>query len=147
MVVAPAFGITKPAKYKMGLQLYTVRDAMERDLSGTLQKIAAMGYEDLETYGFNPDDVKYYGLKATELRSALDDLGLSTSSGHYDLFKFLETPTDALDRYVDRCIEGASTLGQRYITWPWLAPESRSIVPAGSITFRPKIHGPVSTTT
>ena len=111
----------------MGLQLFTVRAAMASDVTGTLKKIAALGYEDLETYGFNPDEGKYYGLKATAFKQLLDDNQLTTSSGHYDLFRFLETPADALKRYVDQCVEGAHAIGQRYITWPWLAPESRTL--------------------
>lgn len=32
-----------------------------------------------------------------------------------------------MKRFVDQCIEGAHTLGQRYITWPWLDPNSRTL--------------------
>ena len=41
-------------RYKMGLQLYTIRDAMARDVAGTLKRIAALGYEEVETYGSIP---------------------------------------------------------------------------------------------
>jgi sugar phosphate isomerase/epimerase len=36
---------------KIGLQLYTVRDEVERDLEGTLRTIAALGYEGVELFG------------------------------------------------------------------------------------------------
>ena len=116
-----------PKKYKMGLQLFTVRAAMASDLTGTIKKIASLGYEDLETYGYNAEETKYYGLKASAFKQLLDEHKLTTSSGHYDLFLFLDKPADALKRYVDQCIEGAHALGQRYITWPWLTPESRTL--------------------
>lgn len=115
------------AKYKMGLQLFTIRDAMAKDVAGTLKAVAALGYEDLETYGFNPDSIGYYKMTAASFRSLLNDLNLTTSSGHYDLFKYLNTPEPDLLRYVDRCIEGANILGQKYITWPWLDPADRTI--------------------
>jgi sugar phosphate isomerase/epimerase len=115
------------AKYKIGLQLFTIRDAMAKDVKGTLSKVAGMGYQDLETYGFEPDQVKYYGLDPSAFKELLEENQLTTSSGHYDLFKFLDTPADALKKYVDQCIKGAHILGQRYITWPWLTPESRTI--------------------
>ena len=51
-------------KYKMGLQLFTIRDAMAKDVVGTLKKVSALGYQDLETYGFDPDALKYYGMDA-----------------------------------------------------------------------------------
>jgi sugar phosphate isomerase/epimerase len=114
-------------KYKMGLQLFTIRDAMASDLTGTLKKVASLGYQDLETYGFDPDKVGYYGLKAADFKQILDDHKLTTSSGHYDLAKYRSKPEIELKKYVDQCIEGAHILKQKYITWPWLDPESRSI--------------------
>jgi sugar phosphate isomerase/epimerase len=114
-------------KYKMGLQLFTIRDAMAKDVSGTLKKVAALGYQDLETYGFDNDRIKYYGLPATDFKRVLEDYHLTTSSGHYNLFQYLDKSSDELKKYVDQCIEGARTIGQRYITWPWLPPESRTI--------------------
>lgn len=117
---------TVPSPYKMGLQLFTVRDAMAKDTRATLKKISSLGYEDLETYGFGAEDVSYYGFKAAVFKQLLEDNQLTASSGHYDLFKYLEKPEE-LKRYVDRCIEGALLLKQKYITWPWLTPESRTI--------------------
>ncbi len=128
LITLPGFNLSAASsKYKMGLQLFTVRAAMASDLTGTLKKIASLGYEDLETYGYNGDERKYYGLKASAFKQLLDDNHLTTSSGHYDLFLFLDKPADTLKRYVDQCIEGAHALGQRYITWPWLTPESRTL--------------------
>jgi sugar phosphate isomerase/epimerase len=127
MIALPELSLAKAAKYKMGLQLYTVRDPMASDMKGTLRKIASLGYEDLETHGFDGEQRMYYGLKASDFRQLLADYRLTTSSGHYDLFLYLNRSEDALKRYVDQCIEGADALGQRYITWPWLDPESRTL--------------------
>src|SRR5690606_33823032 len=73
------------AGFPIGLQLYTVRDPLARDAFGTLKQVAALGYRDLETYGFDPDHVKYCGLDAKSFKHVLEDNGLTTSSGHYDL--------------------------------------------------------------
>ena len=128
-------------RYKMGLQLFTIRDAMAKDVKGTLRKVSAIGYRDLETYGFDPEAVKYYGLDAYEFKKLLDENQLTTSSGHYDLFLFLDKSNDELKRYIDKCIEGAVILGQRYITWPWLTPESRSIEKFKFLTEKLNIAG------
>ena len=122
-------GFTYPEakKYKMGLQLFTVRDAMADNAKDTLKKIASLGYQDLETYGYDGDQQKYYGMKAADFKKLLEDNQLTTSSGHYDLFRFLDKPVDELERYVDQCIVGAHALRQSYITWPWLDPSSRTI--------------------
>lgn len=127
LITLPDVAKSKKTKYKMGLQLFTVRDAMAGDPVGTIKKVASIGYEDLETYGFNAEQRSYYGLKAADFKKLITDHNLTTTSGHYDLFLYLNKPDDDLKRYVGHCIEGALLLGQRYITWPWLDPESRSI--------------------
>ena len=114
-------------RYKMGLQLYTVRAPMRTDVAGTLARVAAMGYEEAETYGFEPEGLRYYGMPAKEFAQRLRDHKMTTPSGHYDLNRYAGTPMDDLTRYVDRCIEGARALGQSYITWPLLDEGFRTI--------------------
>lgn len=114
-------------KYKMGLQLFTIREPLKNDAKGTLKQVAALGYQNLETYGFDGAQNKYYGYDAKEFQKLLSDLNLTTTSGHYDFNTLLNKPNDELDRYVDQCIEGAHALKQDYITWPWLDPQSRTI--------------------
>jgi sugar phosphate isomerase/epimerase len=127
LITLPGFTKDMPVKYKMGLQLFTVRQPMATDVVGTVKKIAAIGYEDSETYGYDPDQGKYYGLKASAFKQLLADHGMITTSGHYDFTKFFDKPAEAMSRYVDQCIEGAHALGQHYITWPWLDPAFRTI--------------------
>jgi len=115
------------SRYPMGLQLYTVRDPMAQDAAGTLKAVAALGYRDLETYGFDPGALKYYGMAAAEFRKVLDDLDLTTTSGHYDLHRYLNQSVESMTAYVDRCIQGALALNQKYITWAWLDPQSRDL--------------------
>ena len=115
------------ANYKMGLQLFTIREPLANDVAGTIKKIASIGYEDSETYGFDPAQMKYYGLKAAAFKQLLADHEMTTTSGHYDFTKYFDKPMDEMIRYVDYCIEGASALGQRYITWPWLDPAFRTL--------------------
>lgn len=113
-------------KYKLGLQLYSIRDAIARDVRSTMQQIASFGYEEVETYGF---DKHYWGVEPKVARQILDDNNLTSSSGHYDLNKFLlnNAAGDDLKRYVDDCIAGAHVLKQEYIVWPWLDPSLRTI--------------------
>ena len=114
-------------RYKLGLQLFTVRAPMRQDLDGTLKRIAGIGYQELETYGFDPEGLRYYGLDAKTFAQRLKDLNLTTPSGHYDLNRYVNTGVDELKRYVDRCIEGARALEQSYITWPLIDPDSRTL--------------------
>ncbi|SHI64813.1 sugar phosphate isomerase/epimerase family protein [Pseudozobellia thermophila] len=118
--------LNKP-RYKMGYQLFSIRDEMAKDPVNTLKALRKMGYQDFEIYGFDEGKKAYYGFKASEFKRILDDLGLTVSSGHYGFSPYLNKGDDELKYYVDRCIEGAGTLGSKYITWPWIAPEQRTI--------------------
>jgi sugar phosphate isomerase/epimerase len=62
-------------KIPIGLQLYSVRDACAKDLPGTLDAVAKMGYEGVEFAG-------YYDRKAEELRKLLDDRKLKCCGTH-----------------------------------------------------------------
>ncbi len=78
-------------RYKLGLQLYTMRAALSRDVEGTLKRVAAMGYEEFETYGFDPEGMRYYRLPAKDFAQLLRDMKLTAVSGHYDLNRFMST--------------------------------------------------------
>ena len=114
-------------QYKMGIQLFTVRAPLRTDVGGTLSRLAAMGYQEAETYGFDPANLGYYGMPAKAFADLLSANKMTTPSGHYDLNRFAATPVDDLKRYVDRCIEGAKVLGQTYITWPLVDEGFRTI--------------------
>lgn len=107
-------------RFPMGLQLYSVRDFMAKDPVGTLKKLKAMGYTDFETYGYDTENMSYYGFKAADFKQILTDLELSTYSGHYGVHGLMEATAIEVERYVDRCIEGALALGDAFITWPKL---------------------------
>ncbi len=127
-IAAPRLFTKEP--FKLGLQLYTLNKEMKTDLRGTLQKVASFGYQEVETYGYNYGDTKYYwNLEPKLLKQILDDNGIRSVSGHYDLDKFMlpGKTDDDLKRYVDDCISGAMILQQEYIVWPWLDPDSRTI--------------------
>ena len=123
----PEFLMKPASKYKFGLQLYTVRDAMEADPIGTLKKVRAMGYEDLELYGYDGEAGTFYGFTAVDFKKMLEDADLTTSSCHYGLPAFFDSSNDDLLRYVDQCIEGAHAVGHSFITWPWLDPKDRNM--------------------
>lgn len=114
-------------KYKMGYQLFSIRDAMALDPVKTLKALKAMGYQDFEIYGFDDEKGEYYGFKSADFKRFLDDLELSVTSGHYGFSPYLGKSEEEMARFVDRCIAGAEALDSKYITWPWIAPEQRTM--------------------
>ena len=122
----PQLSFTTKPKYKMGLQLFTVRDAMAKDPVDTLKKVKAMGYQDFETYGFNPKTKEIYGFKVSDFKKILDDLGLSTTSGHFGFSDHFNSSKEELKWFVDKCITASKILNAPYITWPWVHPDQRN---------------------
>lgn len=111
----------------MGLQLYSINEDMTKETIVTLKALKALGYEDFETFGFESKKGTYYGYKASDFKKILEDLQITASSGHYGFSSYLDKPNDDLKRFVDQCVKGALTLDMKYITWPWIAPEQRTI--------------------
>lgn len=96
---------------RIGVQLYTVRDRMERDVEATLRDVAALGYREVETAGL-------FERTPGEFRAILDRHGLSSPAGH--------VPIDALRQNLDATLSAAQTLGQRWAVVPWLAEAERT---------------------
>jgi len=121
------FSMQPKKNFKMGLQLFTIRDAMALDPVDTLKKVRALGYEDSEIFGYDGEKGTFYGMKAANYKSLMDDLDFTATSGHFDFSSYFNKPFEELSKYLDHCIEGSHVIGTKYITWPWLAPEYRTM--------------------
>ncbi|NNF33895.1 MAG: sugar phosphate isomerase/epimerase [Saprospiraceae bacterium] len=105
----------KPSQ-PIGVQLYTVRNAMYKDVPGTLKKVAEIGYTHVE--GASYDGAKYYGMLPADFKMQLADVGLKMPSAHIGLNFF--------EKNVEKTIEDAVNVGLEYIVMPWLGPNLRS---------------------
>lgn len=127
VVPLPCFAFSDQPRFKIGLQLFTIRDAMAKDPLTALKKGVTLGYQDLETYGYDGEGDRYYGYSSDDFKSILDDLQLTATSGHYEFSDYFKRSDDDFRKFVDQCILGAKSLNKKYFTWPWLAPEYRTI--------------------
>lgn len=107
---AGAWPWEKPFK-KIGLELYTVRAALQADPSGTLQKVRAIGFDEVETAGLA-------GKTATEFKALLDQAGLKATASHIGFDDWIKRPEAALD--------DVATLGVEYAVLAWMAPDQRN---------------------
>ncbi len=107
----------KKKKGIVGLQLYSIRDEMEKDPLGSLKQVAAMGYEYVEHASYR--NRKFYGYPAAEFRKILDDLGLNMISGHTVMGRehWDEAKQDFSDSW-KWTVEDAAILGQKYVVSP-----------------------------
>jgi sugar phosphate isomerase/epimerase len=96
----------------VGVQLYSVRNECGKDLPGTIQAVAKIGYKGVEFAG-------YYGRDAKTLRKLLDDTGLLCCGTHTQIDTLLgdELP---------KTIEFNKTIGNKFLIVPGLAEKYRS---------------------
>lgn len=66
-------------KTAIGIQLWTLRDAIKDDLNGTLEALSEMGYNSIEAFGF---DGNLYGQSASDFSSHCAKIGLGLHSSH-----------------------------------------------------------------
>ena len=100
----------------IGLQLYTLRNEMFKDPKGTLQKVAALGFKEVETFGYN--EGKWFGMTASEFSTTLSQNGLTSPSGHtFPGSMFLKEGWE--DKW-KKAVDDSRAIGQDYIVIPWL---------------------------
>lgn len=77
---ARADGCAGPAS---AVQLYTVRDALGRDLRDALRSLREIGIVEAELYGLNgPENATLFGVAARDLKRAFDDNGIRVPISH-----------------------------------------------------------------
>ncbi len=95
---------------RVGLQLYTVRDLMKADLPGTLAKVAAIGYKEVEFAG-------YFGRTPAQIRDLLRRDGLTSPSTHL--------PFESLDTTWQKQLDDAKAVGHHWATIAYIAEDKR----------------------
>jgi sugar phosphate isomerase/epimerase len=109
----PFTGKSLPAYKKLssfGIQLWTVKEDMAADAKGTLQKLAAAGYKQIESFE-GPKGI-FWGWKNTEFKKYMDDLGMKIISSHCDNKTAFE-----------RKAAEAAAIGMSYLICPWKGPQ------------------------
>jgi sugar phosphate isomerase/epimerase len=94
----------------VGLQLYTVRDEMKKDLPATITRVATIGYKEVEFAG-------YFNHSPADIRAVLDKNRLTAPSCHI--------PLDALQNQLPQTIDAAHIIGHTYIINPWIDEKLR----------------------
>lgn len=110
---------SKKKEIILGIQLYTVRDDMYKDPLGTLKKLSAMGYRNVEHANYV--NRKFYGFSAKEFKKILDDEGIKMPSGHTVLTsKHWEVAKNDFTDEWKNTVEDAAVLNQKYVISPWM---------------------------
>lgn len=121
-----AFSSSNKTNKRVGVQLYTVRGDMAIDPKGTLEKVAAMGFTEVEHFGYNG---QYFGMAPAEYKKVLKGLGLKNPSGHYLYGDFgnRNTPGTIIHGW-EKAIDDAKEIGQEYMVIAYLMEEERKSI-------------------
>ena len=104
---SPARSATRLSQ--IGVQLYTVRTLMEKDVERTLAGVAAAGYTEVEFAG-------YFKKTPAEIKAMLDRHGLVAPAVHSGSI----APADWA-----KALEAANVIGHKFIVMPWIPVERR----------------------
>lgn len=98
----------KPTEQQIGLALYTVREDMNKDLAGTLARVAEIGYNHLEAASYS--NRQFYGMKPSDFRKMIDGLNM----------KLLSTHSMVNTGNIEAAVEDAAEAGIKYLVLPML---------------------------
>ena len=105
----------------IGLQLYTIRDAMASDVPGSLKRVAEIGYKYLELAGYG--DGKFYGYAPADFKKLVEDLGMVVLSSHTQV----EAEGITLEN-AKKMADDHAALQVKYCLQPWVVPEARTTI-------------------
>lgn len=116
-LVAPSklFSATK-TKQLIGIQLYTLRDLVKHDFTGTLAKLSQIGYNSIEAAGYNEGN--FYGYKPKEYKKILEDLDLKPMSSHSGINV----------ENAKKVAEDTLNAGMSYVILPWISKDWRTSI-------------------
>jgi sugar phosphate isomerase/epimerase len=118
--------LAEPRKLiRVGVQLYSVRDAMGKDPIGTLKKLSEGETKHVEHANYV--NRKFYGYTAKEFKKVLSDQSLLMPSGHTVMTAndWATAKKDFTDKW-KYTVEDAAEVGQKYVISPWLDESLRT---------------------
>nr|WP_314896752.1 sugar phosphate isomerase/epimerase [uncultured Flavobacterium sp.] len=120
LAIAPSFAFTTK-KRPIGIQLWTLRDTLPKDVKGVLAQVGKVGFNEVETFGYSPKN-GFFGTSVKDFKSMLCDNGLKATSNHFDFNGYIENgSTESLKSY----IETANILESEYVTVPYILQNLR----------------------
>lgn len=108
----------------VGLQLYSLRQYIFKDVASVIAKVATAGYKDVETFGYDPKN-QFFGKSGKEFQAILKANGLKSTSGHYNPNNFLNGKGEDDLKFQ---IEGAKMLNQQHLIIPYLSQDMRQSI-------------------
>lgn len=122
LFLAFAFSSCKPKGKNIGLQLYSIRDSIRRDVPAAIEKVAKMGYKFVEPAGYSRG--KFYGLTPEEFKALCEKKGIYVLSSHTGRPAPDSANWEATMAWWDTCIAAHVSAGAKYIVQPSMGREA-----------------------
>ena len=105
----------------IGLQLYTLRNVMGKDIPGTIAKVAEIGYTSVEPFGYASG--KYFGMSVEDFAAIFKQNNLKTPSGHYTMMDFL---LKGDEDQLKKTVADAAKMNHEFFVIPYLTDNLRT---------------------
>jgi sugar phosphate isomerase/epimerase len=117
-----------PPVTHLGLQLWSIRDDMNKDAAGTVKALKGMGYREVEGFGYS--DGKMFGMPIADFSKLLKDNGISMPSSHHMVTsKDYDAAKKELSDDAKKAIDNFAAAGARYVICPYMADDDRLKIP------------------
>jgi len=113
---------TKAPHKNIGLQLYSIRDSIMRDVPGAVAKVAKMGYTFVEPAGYG--DGKFYGMDPSAFKDLCEKNGLPVISSHTGQALPDSANWDKVMAWWDECIASHKAAGCKFLVQPFMGGEA-----------------------
>lgn len=100
----------------IGLQLYSIRDSINRDVPAAIEKVAQMGYTFVEPAGYS--NSKFYGMDPVDFKELCEANGMTVLSSHTSYNLPSEENYEEAMKWWDECIDAHIAAGAKYIVQP-----------------------------
>jgi len=118
LVFIPFNSCKELPKKNIGLQLYSIRDSIGRDVPGAIAKVAKMGYTFVEPAGYK--EGKLYGMDPAAFKTLCQTNGLGLISSHTGQALPDSANWDNTMAWWDACIDAHAAAGVKYLVQPFM---------------------------
>ena len=110
----------------IGVQLYTLRDNVDKDVLATLEAVSKLGYSLVE--GYYVEKGHFYGYKPLEFKKILSDMGLKMPSTHVLTGRAQPEIKSSMANNWEKIVEEMNVYGIKYIVCPWIHADERKSI-------------------
>jgi sugar phosphate isomerase/epimerase len=121
-LIFTTFYSCKPANKNIGLQLYSIRDSIMKDIPGAVAKVSKMGYTFVEPAGYK--DGKLYGMGPTAFKALCDGNRLAIISSHVGQALPDSSNWGKTMAWWDACIDAHVSVGAKFLVQPFMGGEA-----------------------